>query len=82
MPRTAPEFREFRYRVSRSPDGTVYVGRFADGRPYYNVIAAPVSGGVANDYRVVARCASLADAQALVAALDRYAIRATDAADP
>lgn len=69
MPHVAPPYTRFDYRVSRNPDGTPYVGRYDDGRPYYNILALRRGAAVTNQHRVIARTETLQQAEALVAAL-------------
>lgn len=75
MARFDPPYTAFDYQVSRNPDGTPYVGRYADGGSYYNVLAIRVGASVTNPRRVVARTDSLDAAQALTDALIRYTKR-------
>lgn len=70
MGHVQPKRTEYRYAVSMRPDGTPYVGQYAEGASYYNVLSWRSDMMGSNTYRIIARTPTLEKAERLVQALN------------
>lgn len=76
MPRFRPPRAEYEYSVMVRDDGTPVRGTFEDGSHYYNIIAKCRTEQVTVEFRIIARTATLEDAELLASALNRHTVRA------